>query len=431
MKSQHSAKRQVSAAELDDLAATMVTVLKDRGDVPEAIWTLSPKQYTDFVEKLNSRLNTLRGRGAIVVDRGILDRLLKPTEVEPTAKQVTEFYTALTRLAGTSDSTGDAEVRVLERALSELPGTATDIDRYFRKVGPIWQAMARLAAEWCARTGDGTPTSAAAGALARIIALHASDAAGRVAAARDGVAVADLAQSLESVRVRDLRGENDPLLRLIAPTLNALALSAGMAGTAVVPVQIANGGKPPVRQTTKSGPDRIREALQELTKGILEELVALEELRRQVSDLKGANDSLSGSLVAEQRTAGDLLRTNQTLQLRVSQATEREEKLQARVTEAEAGQAEWKLESEREIARSAVMLDQRLSAVRNEILGLITRLGAPINGIVEKATLEGMDHERLRVNVPNFLGQLQRIADRLQPPSSGTAAASDEKGPAG
>lgn len=422
MKSSKSGKKKaVSAGEISELAAIAVTALVRGGEIPPAVPTLSGRQYTDLLERIDDRIGAMMRAGQFQVHLESLDSLLRAQEAVPLAKQTTDCFAAQTRLAITCDPGGLHAFRCVERAIDALSRSAADSERLSRRLGPsLLPILSQIASQWIAAPPDDRPTSEATGTFARLLALQFVG-GDKSAAEGRGSALGDLARVLGDIRVTDLQGAADPLLLSLAEALERRAQTQTGRPSEPIPSKQAGLELPPL-----SPVENAISGLRNIAASLEREFHAVAEIQDQATSLRMENAALRSERDTLDRTAGDLRWHAERLNLQLEELKSRASEMKAEVEQARAHAAGWRQECDQERVQASAVIKHTLGAGAAELVKLLERYGVPAKVIADQPAINEAELSRLRVNVGNFVQKVEKVANRI----GGATADTDRTGDA-
>lgn len=409
-----------SSVDIPQLASDVCQAMVKGDALPAEVGALTARQYTTLLNEVAKRADLYAKTGAKSYNQAAVAALLSPGQHKPKADAMAETYGAAIALAGKLDSTGGVAGRLLNDVLQSLKPTAHDVQVLQKKIGIDWELVASVAATWEKAPIEERPTSSAVTGLARLLSIYLGTLR-KAAPVTDSLTISALqriSSSITAIRLKDLRGDMDPLLTAALPQV--LAHFGGLPDKpgrrdfpgSDLPVQEV-GGNPPDNVPGDSSDSRtaLRTAMRLLI-DVSKDLEAAEESGKRITALTAELGRITRERNEAMRELEEIRVSNVRLKETVSVKSTETSLLETQLTAARTEVEDWKRECKLVEGHATAHAKKEVSLIKSELDSVIERFARPAEEIAKKPVLDENATDRLRINLRNLVQRLERLVGR-------------------
>jgi cell division septum initiation protein DivIVA len=409
-----------------DIRVTVVEVydwLERGGDTPGILSSLGGRTYEDLLTRIKERIESRPKMLPSNLDPERLATILTLAKPSPNAKIAMECFTAALRLAIIADPTGASPAKVIEQALKTTAISAADADFLLQPVGTVLVHLANVASKWSGAPEGDWPTSVNTSSLARVISASFRIFRTRQPEVDDSTlrALAQISDALDSIRVVDLRGHQDPLLHDLAVSARSLIGRPAQNGDSqsgiVAPAQlVVPQAKSDVREVPRG--DLLLKGLRDLLAELDAARVTIEKANSKVLSLHEDNDSLRARIDTLQFKNAELDSRACSISSELTVATREAQSAHAAEQAAIAETARWRRECNHAHFDAQAEIREKIGRAAQDVQRIVEKYGPPALVVAEMETPNPEDMRQLNVNLSNLISKVTAVTQRLQSTSN-------------
>jgi hypothetical protein len=400
MSNRDETKATLSVAQMvDEVHAALVG---DTG-IPAAVQSLSPKEFLSLLGGVGKRLEKTTRTETATVCKAPLDELLTLDRYNNKVKAVADIYGLSIALARRVLGDGSIAKRLLTQALEVIPPGVGEIEVLYKRLGkPAWTLISEITAEWARAESGSRTSSAASGALARLLALHLSRKECRDCTHFTADVAGELLRSLPIVRLKDQSGSVDPLLVGLVPALEDLLQSRSPPGCR------PQTAPPPA---APEPPEALRGAI-EAIEGVLKQWAVDAVRQEQLKALPAEVQRLQSELRQATEGANSLRDAGSRLKERLDALGIEKALLEQQLAGAMRDVEDWKSEAKRDANDALARAHDEIERSKDQMRTVLERFGVPALELAERQAPEADGMDQIKINLRNLLDKLQRLTVR-------------------